>query len=406
VDPAAALALEGVHAYCDHTDVEGKNAWGAIIFDEEVFATTDVYTTGQPIGMIVAESHALARKAAGLVKVEYEVLDAILTIEDAIKADSYIGDAAVIQNGDAVGVLASAKNVIEGEIRIGGQEHFYLETQASMVVPGENDEFTVYSSTQNPTKTSNFVAAAIGVPKNKVVCKVKRLGGAFGGKETRSVYVSMSLAVAAQKTGKAVRLMLDRDTDMCTAGQRHPFLLKYKVAYDDDGLLLAADCYLFSNGGFSMDLSRPVLDRAMFHIENAYNIPNLRVTGRVCRTNLPSNTAFRGFGGPQGIVSAETYVEHVARAMGKPAEEIREKNLYASRGAVTHYRQELVDCHLREMWAQVKETSEFSTRRAAVDSFNTSNRWEAWIGHDAYQVWHVFHGQVHEPGQRPCARLH
>jgi xanthine dehydrogenase/oxidase len=376
VDPSMALKLEGVHGYFDHKDVEGSNAWGAIIWDEEVFATTDVYTTGQPIGIIVADSHALARKAAGLVKVEYEVLDAILTIEEAIAADSFIGDPAVIQRGDAAGVLASAKNVVEGEVRIGGQEHFYLETQASMVVPGESDEFTVYASTQNPTKTSNFVAAAIGVPKNKVVCKVKRMGGGFGGKETRSVYLSMALAVAAQKTGKAVRCMLDRDTDMCTAGQRHPFLLKYKVAYSDDGMLLAADCYLFANGGFSMDLSRPVLDRALFHVENAYNIPNLRVTGRVCRTNLPSNTAFRGFGGPQGIVSAETYVEHVARALGRPPEEIREKNLYASRGAVTHYKQELVDCHIREMWGKVKETSDFATRRAAVDAFNESNRWK------------------------------
>ena len=376
VDPSMALKLEGVHGYFDHKDVEGSNAWGAIIWDEEVFATTDVYTTGQPIGIIVADSHALARKAAGLVKVEYEVLDAILTIEEAIAANSFIGDAAVVKRGDAESVLKSAKNVVEGEVRIGGQEHFYLETQASMVVPGENDEFTVYASTQNPTKTSNFVAACIGVPKNKVVCKVKRMGGGFGGKETRSVYLSMALAVAAQKTGKAVRCMLDRDTDMCTAGQRHPFLLKYKVAYSDDGMLLAADCYLFANGGFSMDLSRPVLDRALFHVENAYNIPNLRVTGRVCRTNLPSNTAFRGFGGHQGIVSAETYVEHVARALGRPPEEIREKNLYASRGAVTHYNQELVDCHIREMWGKLKESSDFATRRAAVDAFNQSNRWK------------------------------
>jgi len=376
VDASAALALEGVHGYFDHKDVQGSNAWGAIIWDEEVFATTDVYTTGAPIGIVVAETHALARKAASLVKVEYEVLDAILTIEEAIAADSFIGDAAVISRGDAVSVLATAKNIVEGEVRIGGQEHFYLETQASLVVPGENDEFTVYASTQNPTKTSNFVAAAIGVPKNKVVCKVKRMGGGFGGKETRSVYLSMALAVAAQKTGKPVRCMLDRDTDMCTAGQRHPFLLKYKVAFSDDGMLLAADCQLFSNGGFSMDLSRPVLDRALFHVENAYNIPNLRVTGRVCRTNLPSNTAFRGFGGPQGIMSAEAYVEHVARALGRPPEEIREKNLYATRGAVTHYKQELVDCHIREMWAQVKETSDFATRRAAVDAFNGCNRWK------------------------------
>ena len=376
VNAAAALAMPGVHGYFDHRDVDGSNAWGAIIFDEEVFATSDVYTTGQPIGIIVADSHALARRAASLVEVEYQTLDAILTIEEAIAASSYIGEAAIIQRGDPLSVLSSSTNVVEGEVRIGGQEHFYLETQASMVVPGENNEFTVYASTQNPTKTSNFVAAAIGVPKNKVTCKVKRMGGGFGGKETRSVYVSMALAVAAKKTGKPVRLMLDRDTDMCTAGQRHPFLLKYKIAYSDDGMLLAADCHLFSNGGFSMDLSRPVLDRAMFHVENAYNIPHLRVTGRVCRTNLPSNTAFRGFGGPQGIVSAETYVEHIARVLGKPPEEIREKNLYAARGAVTHYKQELVDCHIREMWAQVKETSQFAQRRMAVDAFNGANRWK------------------------------
>jgi len=376
VDPSPALALAGVHGYFDHKDVEGNNVFGAVIWDEEVFATKEVFTTGQVIGIVVADSAILARQAASMVKVEYEVLDAILSIEEAVAAESFIGDEGKIESGNVDEAMAKAEKQISGEVRIGGQEHFYLETQASLVVPGENNEFIVHTSSQNPTKTANYVAHVLGIPKAKVVCKVKRMGGGFGGKETRNVFISMACAVAAKKLNRSVRIMLDRDHDMCISGQRHPFLSKYKVGFNKDGLITAVDVKLYSNGGMSLDLSRPVLERAMFHIENAYSIPNVRVTGRVCRTNLPSNTAFRGFGGPQGMMACEAYMEHVARELGVHADEIRAKNLYPTRGGVTPYRQELVDCHLREMWAELQSSCDYTRRRAEVDEFNKKNKWK------------------------------
>jgi len=376
VDASAALALPGVEAYIDQSDVQGEVAHGAVIMDEEVFYKDKVTCVGLPIGIIVADSQQLARRAAAMVKVTYEELPYITTIEQAIAKESYIGDPAKVQCGDiAAGFATPGIQVVEGETRIGGQEHFYLETNATLVVPGEKDEFTVYTSSQNPTKTANFVARAVGVDKNRVVCKMKRMGGGFGGKETRSVFVAMCVAVAAKKLRRPVRISLDRDEDMCITGQRHPFLARYKVGYLASGKIVAVDCKLWSNGGMSLDLSRPVLERAIFHIENSYQIPNLRVVGRVCRTNLPSNTAFRGFGGPQGLVACEVYVEHVARALGVNPDVVREANLYSQRGAVTPYGQQLVDCHSQPMWQQVQKTSDYASRRAAVDSFNESNKW-------------------------------
>lgn len=378
VDPSPALALQGVQAFFDHTHVDGENTHGAVIFDEEVFCTKTVTAVGLPIGLIVADSQQLARRAASLVKVTYEELPYITTIEEAIAAKSFIGDTARIRCGDVDKLFAQLPpgvKVVEGEARIGGQEHFYLETNATLVVPGEKDEFTVYTSSQNPTKTANFVARAIGVDKNRVVCKMKRMGGGFGGKETRSVFVAMTVAVAAKKLRKPVRISLDRDEDMCITGQRHPFLSKYKVAYAPDGKIVAVDIKLYSNGGMSLDLSRPVLERAIFHVENSYEIPNLRVEGLVCRTNLPSNTAFRGFGGPQGLMACEIYMEHVARELGMDVDAVREKNLYKVRGSVTPYGQDLVDCHAQEMWTQLKGTSELAARRAKVDLFNQENKW-------------------------------
>mmetsp|Transcript_4472 Transcript_4472/g.11222 ORF Transcript_4472/g.11222 Transcript_4472/m.11222 type:complete len:1333 (-) Transcript_4472:294-4292(-) len=376
VDPAPALALEGVVAFFDHKDVDGSNKHGAVIYDEEVFSSEKVTCVGLPIGVVVAETQLLARKAASLVKVTYEELPHIISIEDAIKNDSFIGDECKIESGDVdAAMTAPGVKVVEGENMIGGQEHFYLETNATLVVPGEKNEFTVYTSSQNPSKTSNFVASALGIEKNRVVCKMKRMGGGFGGKETRSVFIAMCVAVAAKKLRKPVRISLDRDQDMCITGQRHPFKTTYKCAYTPDGKIVAVDVKLWSNGGMSLDLSRPVLERALFHVENSYGIPNVRVRGRVCRTNLPSNTAFRGFGGPQGIVACEIYIDHVARELGLNPDVVREKNLYTTKGAVTPYGQLLVDCHTREMWAELKESSEYEVRRTAVDKFNTENKW-------------------------------
>jgi len=376
VDASPALAVKGVKGYFDHKDVPGSNALGAVIYDEEVFATNTVVTTGQVIGVIAAETQAIARQAAQLVKVEYERLPHVLSIKEAIAANSYIGDECVIQSGDVEGAMAGAEHTLEGEVHIGGQEHFYLETQTSLVIPGERDEMTVWSSTQNPTKTSNFVASVLGVPKNRVVTKMKRMGGGFGGKETRNVFIAMALAVAAKKLNKPVRIALDRDQDMSISGQRHPFLCKYKVGFTAAGKIMAVHAALFSNGGCSLDLSRPVLERAMFHIENGYAIPNVRVTGRVCRTNLPSNTAFRGFGGPQGIMACETYMDDVARFLNLAPDHVRGINLYPARSAVTPYGQPLVDCHMKEMWDSLLESADYTARAAGVEAFNAANRWK------------------------------
>jgi len=375
VDTAAALALKGVHAYIDHTDITGNNKFGAVIWDEEIFCSGEFQYVGQIIGVVVAETQALARRAAGLVKVVTEASPHILTIEEAIAANSFIGDEARLTDGDVEGAMASAEHTVEGEVRIGGQEHFYLETNTSMIVPGEKDEFTVFTSSQNPTKTANYVAHILGVDKNRVVCKMKRMGGGFGGKETRSVFLAMACAVAARKLNKPVRISLDRDQDMCITGQRHPFLAKYKVGFTAEGKITAADVRLYSNGGFSLDLSRPVLERALFHTENSYAIPNFRVRGLVCRTNLPTNTAFRGFGGPQGMMASEAFMDDVARKLGKHGDDIRKLNLYATRGAVTPYGQPLVDCFTREMWSELEVSADYHARRAAVDAFNAANKW-------------------------------
>jgi len=377
VDATAALAVPGVRHFVDRSDVAGDNHIGAILQDETVFAEGEVVHVGQVIGLICADSHAIAHKAAKLVKIEYEEQKPILSIDDAIAADSYISQPNILERGDVKTAMAEAEaagRVVEGDLHVGGQEHFYLETQASAVMPEEDGDLTVWTSAQNTAKTQTVIAKVLGVPKNKVTVKVKRMGGGFGGKETRNAFIACTLAVAANKLHRPVRLMLDRDTDMCITGQRHAFLFKYKVAYDADGKLTAIDAKVYSNAGCTMDLSGPVLERAMFHIDNAYYCPNMRVEGRMCKTNLPSNTAFRGFGGPQGLICAETYIDHIARALGKTPEAIRELNFYEPHHT-THFGQSVAEAPVRDIWAQLKASSDFENRKAAVDAFNQGSRW-------------------------------
>merc|ERR1719247_3010589 len=232
--------------------------------------------------------------------------------------------------------------VIEGEIFMGGQEHFYLETNATRVVPLENDEFHILTSSQNPHETQLLCAKALSVPISKVTCQVKRLGGGFGGKESRCCLLSIPAAVAAQKLQRPVRFQLDRDVDQVLSGQRHSFIGRYKLAVRRDTLkLFAADVDLYSNGGCSLDLSQPVLNRAMLHCTNACHVPSVRVRGHICKTNIPSNTAFRGFGGPQGMIVAETMYDHAARELGVSREVLLRKNIYAPRGAKTFFNHSL-----------------------------------------------------------------
>jgi len=369
------VKMPGVAAFFNAKDVPGNNSVGPIMHDEEVFVSEEITCIGQPLGIVCAATYQQAQEAARAVQVEYEELPAIVTIEQAIEAKSYYMSDRTIQRGDTDAGFAACDEVLEGEVRLGGQEHFYLETQGSVAVPkGEDGEMEVFASTQNPSETQVLVATALGVPENRVVCRVKRMGGGFGGKETRSAYVSTAVAVAANALNRPVRCCLDRDEDMISSGGRHPFLAKYKVGFTKDGKVLALTIDMFSNAGNSCDLSNPVMERGLFHMDNCYYIPNIRGRGYTCKTNLPTNTAFRGFGGPQSLYFAEVWMSDVARVCGLGQDVVRELNFYTE-GQTTHFNQELEDCQIQSVWGQLKERSDFAARRAAVDEYNTKHRW-------------------------------
>lgn len=401
VDPSPAAAVEGFVDFFGSEHVPGSNAIGAIVKDEEVFASEEVFTVGQVIGVVVADTLAAAQEAARLVAVEYEPLPAVTSIDAAIAANSFYSEEHAIEDGDleaairAVGLNAadlcevSADSniggnartihddgdnvVVEGEMRMGGQEHFYLETNVTLCIPGEQGEMEVFASTQNPTKTQNFVAHVCGVPASKVVARVKRMGGGFGGKETRSVFVSCAAAVAAHRLQRPVKIALDRDVDMLITGARHPFVARYRAAASrTTGRLLFADIALYSNGGASLDLSGAVMDRALFHSANSYAVPAFRVRGRIARTNLASNTAFRGFGGPQGMMVCEAWMDHLAVALGQSPTDFRIANLLDN-GDHTPYGQLLSHCSLPRAAAQLVEEAELRNRANEVAQYNAAH---------------------------------
>ncbi|XP_041780050.1 xanthine dehydrogenase-like [Anopheles merus] len=377
IDASEALKQEGVHRFFSADDLtEEQNKAGPVFHDEFVFVKDVVTTQGQIIGAIVADNQTIAQRAARQVKVTYEELQpVIVTLEDAIRLESfYPGFPRIIAKGDVEKALAEADVIIEGDCRMGGQEHFYLETQACLAVPKDSDEIEVISSTQHPTEIQHHVAQTLGIPASKVVSRVKRLGGGFGGKESRAAIVAIPVALAAHRMGRPVRCMLDRDEDMAVSGTRHPFYFHYKVGVSKDGKLLAGDFRAYNNAGHSMDLSFAVLERSMFHIQNAYRIPHLRVRGWVCRTNLPSNTAFRGFGGPQGMMAAETMMRHVARTLNRDYVELIELNMYRE-GNTTHYNQQIEGCNVGKCWSEVLQSADFAKRREAVEKFNEEHRW-------------------------------
>ncbi|KAL8738634.1 MAG: hypothetical protein Q9181_000580 [Wetmoreana brouardii] len=378
VDTSPAMNLPGVVDWVDHHDLPNPEAnwWGAPNCDETFFAVDEVFTAGQPIGMILADSAKRAEAGARAVKVEYEDLPAIFTIEEAIAKESYFQHYRYIIKGDIAKAFKEADYVFTGIVRLGGQEHFYLETQACVAIPKPEDgEMEVWSSTQNPTETQSYVAQVTGVQANKIVSKVKRLGGGFGGKETRSIQLAGICSVAAKKTHRPVRCMLNRDEDILTSGQRHPFLARWKVAVNNDGKLQALDADVFCNAGWSQDLSAAVIDRALTHSDGCYLIPNVHVRGRLAKTNTVSNTAFRGFGGPQGMFIAETYMEEIADYLGMSVEKLREINFYRPH-ETTHFNQELKDWHVPLMYDQVLQEANYAQRRKAVDDFNTQSKWK------------------------------
>ncbi len=382
IDLTAARAVPGVVCLLTHEDLGGANHFGAIISDELFLVEKEISYLGQPLVVIGAKTQAAARQARAGVLIDCEEQTPVLTINEAINAGVFIGPVrhmiSPAAEDDAAYEVAfrDAPHTLSGRFHSNGQEQFYFETQAALAEPDEAKSIRVISSTQNPTETQRVVAEALGLGLNKVVCECPRMGGAFGGKETQSALTAVMAAMVAHKTGCPARLALDRSDDMRITGKRHTYQTDYRVAFDKDGRLIAAEFAFYSNGGAFADLSTSILERTMLHADNAYHVPLFRVTGQVCRTNLPPNTAFRGFGGPQGMAVIECCLQEIARVVGQDALEVRKLNLYHDgdpHRSLTQYGQIVRDHVLAEIFDQLTESSDYSRRMAEVEQFNDSS---------------------------------
>ncbi len=375
LDIAPALTVAGCITVLTAADVPGENNTGVIVHDEVLLPTDEVSYYGQVVAWAVGETETAAREAAAKIVVEYAPLPALKTVQEAIAAQSYHNDLQVIRRGDPDLTLTQAAHSFAGEVEIGGQDHFYLETQTSWVVPDGEGNIQVFASTQHPTETQAIVARILGLPENRVICTCLRMGGAFGGKESQANPFAAAAALATYKTGRPVRVRLRRHHDMLITGKRHGFLGQYEVGFDPDGKITALKATLTADGGWSLDLSPPVLARAMLHIDNAYYIPNLVVEGRIAKTNRVSNTAYRGFGGPQGMIVIEEVVDRIARTLNLPPDLVRERNFYHGEGetSTTHYDQEIVDNRIARVWQAAKDQSGYGDRQEAVTAFNATS---------------------------------
>jgi xanthine dehydrogenase large subunit len=371
LDASAALEQPGVVTVLSGNDAPGEADSGSNRRDEPLFPS-EVMFHGQPVAWVVGESLEAARLGAESVLAVYEPLPPILTIEEAIVAESFLSGPLRMSRGD-ISVIERSPLQFSGELSIGGQEHFYLETQCAIAWLDESGGVAVQSSTQHPSETQDVVARVLGIGRNQVTVECLRMGGAFGGKEVQANAWAAIAALGAWKTKRPVRVRLTRALDMALTGKRHPFLARYRAGFREDGCLEGVRISLYSDGGWSLDLSEPVLSRAMFHADNAYFLPSVELTGYICRTHKTSQTAFRGFGGPQGMVVIEEILDRAARRLGLPPEIVRERNFYRD-GDTTHYGQKVKDaCRIATIWKQLKESSNFSSRRAAIDESNAQS---------------------------------
>ncbi|PQE20593.1 xanthine dehydrogenase protein [Rutstroemia sp. NJR-2017a BBW] len=382
VDWRPALGPGLAVGYVDINSIpKDANLWGSVVKDEPLFADGEVFSHGQPIGLVYAETALQAQQAARAVKIVYEDLPAILTIDEAIEQNSFFPYGKMLKKGAAIEdkmeeIWSKCDRIFEGTTRIGGQEHFYLETNAALVIPNKEDRtYELWSSTQNSMETQEFVAQVTGVPSSRVNARVKRMGGAFGGKESRSVQLACLLAVAAKKEQRPMRCMLNRDEDMMTTGQRHPHQARWKVGTTSDGKLIALEADVYNNAGFSLDMSTAVMGRCLTHFDNCYEIPHVLLRGHVCRTNTHSNTAFRGFGGPQAMFFTETYMTAISEGLSIPIDDLRLRNLYKE-GDRTPFLQKIdSDWHIPLLLTQIKEEANYEARKAAVDEFNRKHKY-------------------------------
>ncbi len=374
IDFTAVLAAEGVVDVCTARDIPGENNCGPIVHDEKIFNDEIVEYAGHAIFAVAANTVEQARKAARLVMIDYEVLEPILDPMLAVENESFVLPSERIQRGDADAALADAPHRLQRRVNTGGQDQFYLEGHVAMAVPGEDDTLTIYSSTQHPDEVQHLIAAATGRSAKDVVCICRRMGGAFGGKESQAATIACMAALMAVKTGRPCKLRLDRDDDMIMTGKRHDFVIDYDVGFDDDGRILGIHFVFASRCGISADLSGPVNDRTMFHCDNAYYLDNVDIESHRCKTHTVSNTAFRGFGGPQGMYAIEYAIDDIARALDKDPLEVRRANFYGvGERDTTHYGQTIEDNIIHEIVDKLENDAKYQKRRKAIRNFNARN---------------------------------
>ena len=374
----SACHIAGVHAVMTARDVPGVNDVAPVFAGDPVFAENEVLYAGQSVLAVAAESIDIARRAAQLAKVEYQVLPAILDVHESLRQQKFVGETYVMKTGDSAAALGAALHRVSGALDIGGQDHFYLEGQIALATPHENGEMHCWSSTQHPSEVQHLIAKVLAIPDHAVTVEVRRMGGGFGGKESQASLIACVAALLARRTGRAVKLRLDRDDDMVMTGKRHGFHVKYDVGFDAQGRIQAMDMVQLADCGMSPDLSNAIADRAMFHADNCYFLSHATVTSYRCFTNKVSNTAFRGFGGPQGMLAIEYVIDDIARHLNVPADTVRRVNFYDPQGArktraVTHYGMDVEDCIIADIFDKLEASADYHARLAQIDAFNAEN---------------------------------
>jgi len=374
IDVSPCYQIPGVAIAITHKDVPGLLDIGAVAPGDPLLADGLVQYVGQVVIAVAADTHENARKGAMAAIIEYEDLEPVLDVVEALRNKHFVLDSHQHRIGDSASKLATAPRRLQGSLHIGGQEHFYLETQISSVMPTEDGGMIVYTSTQNATEVQKLVAEVLDVPMHKVVIDMRRMGGGFGGKETQAASPACLCAVIAHLTKRPTKMRLPRVEDMQMTGKRHPFYVEYDVGFDENGLLHGIEIELAGNCGYSPDLSNSIVDRAMFHSDNAYFLGNATVNGHRCKTNTASNTAYRGFGGPQGMVAIEQIMDHIARDLGKDPLEVRKLNYYGkTERNVTHYHQTVEHNVIHEMTAELEASSDYAKRRIEIAEFNKTS---------------------------------
>ncbi len=375
IDYKDVLSSEGVVDIITEKDIEGINDVGPIFKGDKIFTSKNIEYYGQPIFAVIAKTNNLAKKAALKVKIDLKISKPIVSIEEALKKKSFVLKPKHLIRGNIKDGFKKSDNILKGKLYSGGQDHFYLEGQIAMTIPQEDNNFLVYSSTQHPSETQQIIGKVLKQNYNSIHVIVRRIGGGFGGKETQSFLFAAITSIAAKKLSKPVKLRVDRDDDMIMTGKRHDFLFDYEVGFNNSGEILALKIMMASRCGISPDLSGAINDRAIYHIDNAYFLPNIEINSYRCKTNTVSNTAFRGFGGPQGMFCIENIIENIAQKLNREASEIRNINFYKDKiKNTTHYGMKITDNVIEDIFNKLIKKSNYKKRKIEIDNFNKKNK--------------------------------